>query len=441
MTLVTNTLTISDATPKVQGFGTILIYAYLTAFSGVREYSADSDGLAGLVADGVSVDSDAYALASVICSQTPHVSKFKVAPAIVQTESFTLEILEVVVGATYSVWVKVGSATAVLSSYVAVQGDTLTTIATALAGKIDDDLGLSVNHDTATISVSSAVANKPIHVRGFTRNIKHTRVGTSAGITEDLGSVNTLDSDWYGLLIGWTSAGAIETAVAWAEANGKRCFNITADTDCMTLNKPTCVAAVLKSSAFSRNAIVITRDEGGRLDAAAAGYWFAKAPPKVVTLHAKSVTGPIVDALTPTEISAIRSYNGIAYFEESGIPMLHDGWASSGRFLDNTLLADWVVARINESIVQMEATNDNIPFDRTGEGLVEDAISKVFGIAEDAGVIAKRGDKDGGWLVTVQDTSKVSATDRGQRRYPGTTYKFRVLGSMHYLDVTGTMGV
>ena len=158
-------------------------------------------------------------------------------------------------------------------------------------------------------------------------------------------------------------------------------------------------------------------------------------------MHGKSLSGPTIDALSSTEASAIAGKKAIGYYREKGIAMLHDGWAASGRYLDLTLLADWLRARIDEALVQMVATYDTIPFNAVGESLVYRAIAGVLALAEQAGVIAPQGSDDGGWTVTVPKSSAISSVDRAGRRYPGARYSCRALGSMHTLDIAGSMGV
>jgi hypothetical protein len=440
MTVVTNSLTITDSTPKAKGFGTALIAGYHTKYNDVRKYTADNDGLLGLVGDGFSVDDEIYQMASAFVAQSPHASEFKVGRLrSAVAESFTLTINEAVAGETYAVRIRCGAGAAETASYVAQTGDDTTEIATALELLIEALTGVASTSALAVITCTPVDAAKPIKIRGYTRNISFAAVGAATDYAPDLANIASRDNDWYLLLCAGTSALQIAACQSWAESAGKNYFYLTADTDCHTAGTAD-LLSVAHASNLHRSFGFPTRDQGGRLDCAVAGFLLSYAPPSIVAIHGKSVSGPIIDDWSPTERSVIKAKFGNAYYNELGIPMLHDGWAASGRYFDVTLLADWMVARIDESLVQAVATNATIPFNIIGEGVVQSAISGPLAMAESAGVIAPAGDPNGGWLVVVPPSANVSQTNRTRRRYPGSTYSFRALGSMQDLDVKGTMG-
>jgi hypothetical protein len=444
MTVVTTQLVISDATPKVKGFGTVLIAGHHTAFADVRTYSADSDGLTSMVSDGISVDNEIYCIAQAIVAMNPHVSTLKVGKlsATPVANGFSLTVTEAVVGRTYWVTLQLGSKEPVTFSMIARTGATPTTLAAGFSEMIDMHADFVCTYAGPVINVLSSSTGAKVKTRGFCERLTliNTISEATTDYSTDLAAINAEDSDWYGLLITGTSDGALAVAQTFAEANGKLFMGLCPSSAAVASGSLDALS-VASSSHLHRSGTVATRDWAGRADAQALCQLLAIAPPNVATIHGKALAGARVDTWSATAKSYITAKHGISYYNEAGIPMLHDGWAASGRYLDLTVLADWVVARIDEALIALIANARTIPFNSAGEAMVQNAVSGVLTLAESAGVIAPAADKERGWKVTVPRSVDIPAATRAARKMPGVKFQFFALGSVQTLEVVGSMGV
>lgn len=434
---ITDTVSVSisiyDAAPSVQGFGTIGILATAPYVGEVKSYAASAEGLAAMVTDGFTVQDEAYKMVSAIASQTPHTPSVKVLPRDTGPNAQVLRL--------DPAFTTAGRRVLATIEYDGTEHDVDVTIQSgdALADIVDDivtDLGvisgltITDGGDYLTIATTTPSA-KRVHIKdviGLTLD----DTSADAGVATDLAAAAILDTDWYGLLIDSNAATEIAAAGAWALANGKLFGALSVDSDNATAD--TGVAYALQQLTNHNAYVLVTRDSLGRGDAGLMGRQFAKNPGES-TWALKSISGQTPDAWTATEFANLRANGALIYVTEGGLNRTYDGAACSGRFLDIVRGQAWLEARVREAVLAQLVNVERVSYTQQGIGLVDSAISSVLSLGQERTFIAS------GWSVTTPALSSISAANKANRLLPDVLFAAVLQGGIQSVQVSGTLKV
>ena len=431
---VSVTITVYDATPAVQDFGTIGVLADAPFVGEVRGYAASAAGLASMVTDGFTVNDEAYRIVSAIASQNPHTARnVKILPRDtgpnVQTVTFT------------PAYTTAGKRVLFTVEYAGTEYDVDVTIQSgdAIADICDDivtDLGvisgLTITDNTTDVSIATTTPGAVrFHVKDVV-GVDLDDTSADAGVATDLAAALILDSDWYGLIIDSNSGAEVAAAAAWALANEKLFGAMSIDTDNETLSDG--VAYDLQQLTNHRAYVLVSRDSNGQGHAGIMGRQFAKTPGSSTWAH-KAISGQTPDAWTATEFANLRANGAMVYVTDQGINHTYDGAACSGRFLDITRGVDWLKARIREAVLAQIVNVEKIPYTQQGIGVVEAAIYGVLTLAQSNGLITS------GWTVTSPALEDISTANKAGRILPDIKFSATLAGAIHTVTVDGTIVV
>lgn len=430
---VSVTVTVYDATPAVQDFGTIAVLAVTPYVGEVRAYAPSSAGLAAMVKDGFTVNDEAYRKVSAIASQNPHTARpVKILPRTTASTQ-TLDLTPA--------YTTAGKRVLLALEYLGKEYEVDVTIQTgdAAADIIDDivtDLGtitgLTITDASTKLTIAlTAPGAAHFHVKNVV-GLSLADTTVDAGIAADLAAAIILDSDWYGLLLDSNAATEIKPAAAWASANDKFAAFLSIDSDNTTEKDG--IAYDLGALTNHNAVVLVSRDSNGQGDAGIMGRQFSRTPGSSTWAH-KAISGQIPDAWTASEFANLRKNGALVYVTDQGVNHTYDGAACSGRFADITRGIAWLKARIREAVLAQIVNVEKIPYTQAGIGIVESAIYGVLSLAQSNGLLAS------GWTVTSPAIADISAVNKANRLLPDIKFAATLAGAIQTVTVDGTVVV
>lgn len=442
--IVNVVVTAATATVTQQGFGTPLILGTTTR-SGtdrVRYYST----LASVAVDYANTTPE-YLMAQRIFSQSLRPARVAIGKRLqLPTQRFTLT--PTALNSTRYAF-QLGGASGPVVEYVSDSSASLSEITAGLAAAF---AALDVEVKPTTITVTDVGPGTSVRLQGSAAGVWNSvevltpsvlsiiQDSTDAGVTTDLDALQQAQPDWYGVLTPFASQAEVMAIAAWVEANRKLFFYASTDRDMWDAaydpdTADSTVGGALKSRNYARSLLVPAESTGDFADAGALGYFLATQPGGS-TLHLKGVVGVSALTLTPNQQDNLLSYNANPLVYISGLTVLQDGKTAAGNFVDLVRDTDWLVARIQESVLTVLAQPGKVPYTDEGVSLLTAAVAARAQDATTAGFLAE------GWKVSSVPVAQVSVADKAARRYPAITLTANYAGAVHTVDpLTVTLSV
>ena len=254
-------------------------------------------------------------------------------------------------------------------------------------------------------------------------------------ISAALASLIAINNDWYALLIAERDAVNLALAGDFALANEKLFFG------CST------AIAALTGRNNNREAYLIHNLAADYPEAA----WVGLCLPKTIgsiTWKWKSPTGVTESNFNTTQLGEIRAGHGQTFSKRSGIIYSDEGITTGGEFIDNMMSRDYVKARLEEALFNLQIKNGKISLDNPGLARIDATIREVFKNCGENGIIAKVETEEDAeksdegvymYTVTVPQRADIPVNDRAARKVPGIKFAFTVAGAVHSMEVEGTI--
>lgn len=412
----------------------------------IREYASTTE----LLEDFAS-SSATYKAAAAIFSQLPKVPLIKVGKeatrvAQVQTMTFSADLIT-----GNKVNGKVDGV-AVTETLFAV--DHLTTM-NAIAAKIQAEPGVATavvgGAGNRVITVTAQTAGVPFTLtnwlvtEGATQaTITIATTVANHGPANDLAEISEVDPDWYGVI--WTERGQqlVEEMASYIETV-RKIFGTCTDDDANVLNAAvtTDIGSVLSLANFQRTFVIFNDDATDFADGAYMGKLFPY-DPGTETWKFKTLASITVDNLTSSQRSAAANKNVNIYVEVGGVAITMEGVMASGEYIDVIRFVDWLQARMEEAIYGQLVRLTKVPFTDHGIGIITNEIRSVLengirvgGIADDAlDAITPQP-----YVISAPRAVDVSINDRADRLLPDVTFRARLAGAIHKVNVNGVVTV
>lgn len=272
----------------------------------------------------------------------------------------------------------------------------------------------------------------------FGQEIKPEKIKIGTLKTADLGAYPTAlsaivdqDDDWYGLAIKSETEPDINAVAAWTEARIKLFFALTRDAGVIAgtaghVMQDLNTADYDRTAAFYSGAVITQK-----LQAAIAGGQLPKTPGSI-TYKFKQAKGVAADKLTATQIQNIESKKGNHYTTVAGINILQQGTVASGEFIDIIIGADWLTARLQETIYQQLVNLGKVPFTNSGISLIENLMRQVLQQAVNNQFLAS-------FTIKVPQVSSISLLDKGARFLPNMEFEGVLAGAVHKVAIKGRL--
>ena len=210
------------------------------------------------------------------------------------------------------------------------------------------------------------------------------------------------------------------------------------------------IAAELKAEANDRAAVHYHPDAASDEypDAsAAAGYavsW-GQVGPGAYTGAFKTLPGVSVTDLTPNQSTNALAKNANTYEEIGEVNIIRWGTVAEGEYVDVMIFADWVVARIQETLYSNRVNTGKIPYTEDGLASEKSGISSVLDTGISNGGISPHNfdpttkERIGGYEVSVPALADISSQDKADRLLDNVTFTAWLAGAIHKIKITGTL--
>ena len=179
-----------------------------------------------------------------------------------------------------------------------------------------------------------------------------------------------LENDsWYGMVFTSRVQADQEAMAAWAEANGKILGLSSGDAKIKDGNDATDIASHIKSNNYDRSFVIYHSDCGTINESFADAAWLANRFPYTpgnTTWKFVTLKGVSVYALSTNELNGVLGKNANIYTTVKGLSMTEEGTVGSGEYIDVIRGIDWLHARMQENIIQLQ----KMATDKGGKGFL-----------------------------------------------------------------------
>ncbi len=259
-------------------------------------------------------------------------------------------------------------------------------------------------------------------------------------VTDALTAINSLNDQWYGLVvIDTTTPADIVTAGTWARANKKFMFTGTNEASALIDPDTTSTPYLLNNGGVVSN---ITYNEKSR-DASAQGwqdlaeavYHLVRTPGSYTPAY-KTLASCTPDELTGSQVGVLLGKQCNIFHDVAGRDVMEQGYATGSEieYTDTFIGIDWLQARIQEEVFLLISNSPKIPYTDAGVAQIESAVSAVLKRAVDNGFLAD-------FETVAEKTADQSTSDRAARTYNGLTFTATLAGAIHYVTINGTVRV
>lgn len=255
--------------------------------------------------------------------------------------------------------------------------------------------------------------------------------GDSGDYPTAIAAIQEVDDDWYGIAIQSEDEADVNAVAADIEAKFKLFFALTRDAAVLAGTSGN-VAEDLNGNSYDRTAPFYSGDGATKfLQCGVAGLQLPKVPGSS-TYKFKTIAGVTADALTQTQINTLEGNECNYYTEISGISIVQQGVVSSGEFIDVIIGADWIQARMQETIYQGLINAEKIPYTNAGIAQIENYMRQILNQAIANGILAS-------FTITTPDVSSISDLNKGNRFLPDMEFEGVLAGAIHKVQIRGRL--
>lgn len=410
------------------GFGTLLIAGTSGKFAaGTIRFYANIDE----VGDDFASSDPEYKAAELYFSQSPAPERLAITQRAAATSKVTtIKIDTATEGHEYTATVN-----GVEYSYTAVALDTATTIATALAALIAADTTITATNGvspTDTITITGNVVGVSFTAVIDDALMTLTNVTAAHGIQDDLNTIVELTSgnDWYCLQLPAGTATDKLQAAAWVQTHYK--IHAVDVTGANALAGTDTTVNALFALGYTRTFCFYSGTASANQGAGWAGVLLPTTPGSSTWAN-KTIVGLAADALTSSQIAALRAKNVSFYETVGGVNITRDGKMLSGEWIDVIVGTDWIQARMEEAVYSVLINNSKVPYTDDGITMIANAVRSILSKARDENGILSA------FTVTQIPASQITPQEKATRKLTAVSFTGTLAGAIHQVTITGTV--
>jgi hypothetical protein len=430
------------------GFGVPLVVGYHTAYADrYREYTA-ATALADLVTDGIPATSQIYKAVRSVVSQNPRVSKVAVGRLTTAYQyDGTLEVIQAnpIVGDVYSFTLRSPGGTTTAISYTVQAGDTPTLVAAALNALITAVADITSTSALGVITFDADNTGETFQFEGLdVQQLAYTDTTIDSSLATEIGEIDVLYPDWYGIVLADCPSKARNLAVAgYVETKEKIFGALSHDYENVNTGTSTSCCYALNAADYERTYCIVSNDQNSHL----AGGWMGDRFPIDAgssTWKFKDVSGTTVDTWTAAQETVVKTSKGNTYTTIAGLPTTAEGTMASGTFIDIVRGRDWLIAQLREEVFSLLRNAPKVPFTDAGVSMVIAAVKSVMARGIARGYLNSGQDADGNSfdpIVTAPLVADVSTSDKADRILPDVYFEAYLAGAIHSVKIYGVLQV
>lgn len=156
--------------------------------------------------------------------------------------------------------------------------------------------------------------------------------------------------------------------------------------------------------------------------------------PGNLTWEYKQLPGVTVSRLTDTQINVLENRGYNYYIPVKGVNITRRGKSSSGTWIDELQISDWIYARLQEQIFSRLVNTLKIPFTDVGVAMIENEIFSVLTQAQANGAIDT-------FTITAPRALAIPEIERAARIMGDFRFTARLQGAVSIVRINGTLTV
>lgn len=426
------------------GFGTMLVAGMHVNKLGKILVYTDVDEL---LQDGFTEDSEVYKAVKAALMQSPKPSNVKVGK--IQCDKADIEVLDVAAGDYIITVQSLDNSFQVVSDdykYTAQAGDDETDIVSGLIALITADAGAVVGAEVQNgkVQLTNKTLDKDFAVK-LSDNLKISALtkGT-ASIGENLTAINSVDSDWYGLVLASHVKADILAAADWIETKNKIFGTSINEAGAKSAESTNDTGAEIKAKNYFRTHWWYHGNVEEYMEAAILAVGFSYNPGSETWAN-KKLAGISSDNLTEGEFQAIKNKNGNTFESFGSFSITQNGKVAGGEWIDVIRFRDWLHSKIQANVVTAMVNSPKIPYTDGGINIIESVVLAALKEGQNLGGIAPTeflsdGTPNPGYIVSVPLSSDVSQQDKASRTLKNIRFTARLSGAIHLTEVNGSLG-
>ena len=419
-------ITRETKTPTQKGFGTLLILGSNATFpEKVRTYSELEEVLADFT-----TSHEEYKWAAKAFGQQIKPEKIKIgkrAADVAQISNIDVgtvannTLYRATINGTNCDYTSDASATAAeiqAGLIAAINGSSQASVVTAAAGSGNS---VDVTSDTAGLGFSISGSS----------NLVFTTPTANVNAATNISAISEVDDDWYAVAITSRTQKDILDVAEYIEGVIKIFFASANEAGTLTTGT-TDSAYKLSQKNYDRTFFLHSGDTLNGPEAGLAGGQLPKDPGSY-TFKFKNIAGIVADNLTTTQVTNAKNKKANVFIPIAGVNIVQEGVVASGEFLDVIIGADWIQARLQETIYQRLVNVDKIPYINQGVDLIVNLMRQVLQTAVDVNQILAS------FTITKPDVADISDLDKGQRFLDNLEFEGVLAGAVHKLRIKGRL--
>lgn len=194
----------------------------------------------------------------------------------------------------------------------------------------------------------------------------------------------------------------------------------------------------LKELGYTRTMVLFNENTTNTVPEAGWIGRFGSEPAGSNTWVMKPITGLLPSELTEAQkqylednnVSWLESYEG-----DDNVVSARAGKVSEGEWIDVMLGVQWITTRMREAVYNVLRNQRKVGMSNEGLALIESAIRQVLDRAVSMGILASSPQ----YTLTLPDILAMTPQERNSRRVSGITFRARLEGAIHFVDIVGTV--
>ena len=415
------------------GFGTPLILGNSSALNAafgsdrVRAY----ESLVAVAAD-LPTSCAEYLAAEAMFEQSPSPSEIKIGRRLaeaIQTETITPNV------SSQAIQQYIETINGVAYTYTSDATPTAAEVVAGLIALINGGQTAVVASGVNVMTLTAAVAGVPF-THSESANLTAAETVPAHGIADDLNQIQTVDDDWYALMITSRADHDILEAAAWIETQLKMFCPCSSDVTATATGNTSSAFSQLAAKKYARTFPMWSDDQVDYPDAAWLGTCLPLTPGSE-TWAFKTLVGITASKLTQTQINALKAINCNYYVTVAGVDCTFNGVVSDNEYIDSIRFIDSFQADVEERIFSTLVNSAKIPYTDNGAAIIEGDIRAAISAGQAAGGIAT----DPKPTVTVPSVLSQSVANRQARIFPNINFTWRLAGAIQEVVINGNVSV
>lgn len=193
----------------------------------------------------------------------------------------------------------------------------------------------------------------------------------------------------------------------------------------------------LKTLGYDRTLVLFNENTTDTIPEAGWVARFGSEQAGSITWVLKPIKGLLPSALSETQKTFLETNNvsWLDSYEDDAVISNRGGKVASGEWIDVMLGVQWIITRLREAVYNVLRNQRKVGMSNEGVALIEAPIRRVLEQAILFGILAREPQ----YSLIMPDVLALTPAERNSRKLKGITFRARLEGAIHYVDIEGTV--